>query len=291
MRRFASSRATTVSPTALTPATSNRALFTSPIFTLAILILAILSTPLPALSQWVDAALLRPQATPAPSNIVIGFVGGFVSHDNLHHAPVQLARQIRRTVPADTYVEVFENRRRKLAYQTVIRLLDANHDGILSSEEKTRSRIILFGHSWGAAAAVLLARDLGREGVPVSLTVQVDSVAKIWQNDSVIPGNVANAVNFYQPHGIIHGRARITAADPAKTEILGNYRMNYKENPVACPDAPRWERLFAPGHMQSECDPRLWSQVENLVRQQLSSQRTSPDTTTAAFTAAIQPQP
>jgi len=291
MRRFSSSRASTVSPTALSPVISNRAVSASPIFILAILALAILSTPLPALSQRVDAALLRPQATPAPSNIVIGFVGGFVSHDNLHHAPVQLARQIRRTVPADTYVEVFENRRRKLAYQTVIRLLDSNHDGILSIQEKTAARIILFGHSWGAAAAVLLARDLRREGVPVSLTVQVDSVAKIWQNDSVIPDNVANAVNFYQPHGVIHGRARITAADPARTEILGNYRMDYRRNPVSCTDAPRWERLFAPGHMQSECDPRLWSQVENLVRQQLSSQKTLPQTTTAAASAAILPQP
>ena len=111
----------------------------------------------------------------------------------------------------------------------------SNHDGVLSAEEKARARIILFGHSWGASAAVLLARDLRREGVPVLLTVQVDSVAKVWQNDSVIPDNVAEAVNFYQPHGFIHGRARITAADPAKTEILGNYRTDYKKNPVVVP--------------------------------------------------------
>ena len=67
------------------------------------------------------------------------------------------------------------------AYDTIIRLLDANHDGVLSSEEKARARIILYGHSWGASAAVLLARDLRRQGVPVLLTVQVDSVAKVWQ--------------------------------------------------------------------------------------------------------------
>ena len=77
-------------------------------------------------------------------------------------------------------------------------LLDTNHDGVLSADEKSRARIILFGHSWGAAAAVMLARDLRREGIPVLLTVQVDSVAKMWQNDSIIPDNVAEAVNFYQ---------------------------------------------------------------------------------------------
>jgi pimeloyl-ACP methyl ester carboxylesterase len=216
---------------------------------------------------------------------VIGFVGGFVGHDNQHHGPVQLAQQIQRTVPKDTYVRVFENRRRKRAYDAIVRLLDTNHDGVLSGEEKAKARIILFGHSWGASAAVLLARDLRREGVPVLLTVQVDSVAKVWQNDSVIPDNVAEAVNFYQPHGIVHGRARITAANPAKTEILGNYRTDYQKNPVACPEYSWMERFFTPGHMQSECDPHVWSQIENLVRQRLASA-----TTAAAVSVAAPPQ-
>jgi hypothetical protein len=135
-----------------------------------------------------------------------------------------------------------------------------------------------------------LARDLRREGVPVLLTVQVDSVAKLWQKDSVIPDNVAEAVNFYQPHGIIHGRARITPADPAKTEILGNYRTDYRKTPVQCPQASWFDRLITPGHMQTECDPHLWSQIENLVRQRLQS----PDTSTnaaAAVSVATQSHP
>jgi hypothetical protein len=254
-------------------------------FRASVLILAILVASTPGLSRAVDAA--RPATSAASSNIVIGFVGGFVSHDDPHHGPVALAQQIQRTVPKETYVRVFENRRRKQAYDAVLRLLDTNRDGILSAEEKARARIILFGHSWGASAAVLLARDLRREGVPVLLTVQVDSVAKVWQNDSVIPDNVAEAVNFYQPHGIIHGRAQITAANPAKTEILGNYRMDYKKNPVECQEYSWWNRVFTPGHMQSECDPHLWSQIESMVRQRLSS----PGGSSAAASAAVESQP
>jgi pimeloyl-ACP methyl ester carboxylesterase len=211
---------------------------------------------------------------------VIGFVGGFVRHDNSNHGPVQLAQRIRKSAPQDTYVQVFENRHRKQAYDTVIHLLDANHDGVLSAEEKGRAHIVLFGHSWGGSAAVLLARDLGREGVPVALTVQVDSVAKLWQSDEVIPGNVAAAVNFYQPHGIVHGRKRIVAGNPEKTKILGNYLEDYKKNPVECQGYSWAEHFFTSGHMQSECDPRLWSQVEEMVKQRLSP------ATASSFTSA-----
>lgn len=249
----------------------------------ALVILTVVCAPVSGFSRAKDGAALLPATTAAgSSNIVIGFVGGFVSHDNPHHGPVQLAEQMRRTVSKDTYIQVFENRRRKRAYDTIVRLLDTDHDGSLSDQEKARARIILYGHSWGASAAVLLARELRREGVPVLLTVQVDSVAKAWQNDSVIPDNVAEAVNFYQPHGIVHGRTRITAANPAKTEILGNYRTDYKKNPVVCQDYSWADRLFTRGHMQSECDPYVWSQIENLVRQRLS-----PPTTAAT----VSPQP
>ena len=256
-----------------------------------IVTLTMLTATLPGLSRAVDGAAAEPAATTAaPANIVIGFVGGFVNHDDRHHGPVQLAQRIQHGVSRDTYVRVFENRRRKRAYEAILRLLDTNHDGLLSAEEKARARIILFGHSWGAAAAVLLARDLRREGVPVLLTVQVDSVAKAWQDDAVIPDNVAEAVNFYQPHGIIHGRSQITAADPGKTEILGNYRIDYKKTPVECPEASWWDHVFTAGHMQSECDPHIWSQIETMVRQRLSSPETSPSTS-AAISAAAQPQP
>jgi pimeloyl-ACP methyl ester carboxylesterase len=217
----------------------------------------------------------------AVSNIVVGFVGGFVRHDNPHHGPVQLARRIQLT-SKDTYVQVFENRHRSEAHSTILRVLDTNHDGILSAEEKKRARIVLFGHSWGGAAVVLLARDLHRDGIPVLLTVQVDSVAKLWQNDGVIPDNVGAAVNFYQPHGLIHGRSHITAADPVRTEILGNYLADYRKNPVECLGTSWYDRYFTPSHAQSECDPHVWSQIENMVRSHLQPQ---------VATAAANPRP
>lgn len=206
------------------------------------------------------------------SYILVGFVGGFVSHDNSHHGPVIVAEHLKQRSPKGTHIQVFENRHRRKAYKTILHLLDQNKDGDLSRAEKEQAQIILFGQSWGASAAVTLANDLNRIGVPVLLTVQVDSVAKPWQHDGVIPENVAAAVNFYQPHGIVHGRPSIRAADDAKTQILGNYRFDYKEAPVKCEGMAWFDRTLMHDHMQSECDPNLWGQVETLVQGQMQTQ-------------------
>jgi len=231
---------------------------------------------LPASLQSLSAADGAVAAPPpvSPSYIFVGFVGGFVRHDNPHHEPVVLARRIWQFSPKDAHVEVFENRRRKAAHRSIVRLVDNNHDGVLSNEEKRNARIMLFGHSWGASAVVMLARELNHDGIPVLLTVQVDSVAKLWQDDGIIPENVAQAVNFYQPHGFIHGRSQITAADDSKTQILGNYRFDYQQAPVKCEGVSWIDRTFMHNHIESDCDPQVWGQIENLIRQRMESNST-----------------
>lgn len=211
----------------------------------------------------------------SPPYILVGFVGGFVSHTNANHGPVKTAQRLHQNSPKGAFVEVFENRHRKAALTTILRLLDANQDGVLSEQEKSAAHIMLFGQSWGASAVVVLARELDRIGVPVMLTVQVDSVPKLWQNDKVIPDNVSAAINFYQPHGIIHGSPEIKAADDAKTRILGNYRFDYRQNPVRCEGYSWFYRHITPSHMQSECDPHIWMRVEDLMleRMQPEAQR------------------
>jgi hypothetical protein len=225
--------------------------------------LLVLAAPMPFLLA-ADGAVIG-HSPSSVSYILVGFAGGFVRHDNPHHGPVRLANLLQHNLPKDSYLQVFENRHRKAAYRTILHLLDSNHDGILSNEEKAGAHIILFGHSWGASAVVLLSRELNRAGIPVLLTVQVDSIAKPWQHDRIIPENVAQAANFYQPHGLLHGRAEIDAADDSRTQILGNFRFDYRKQPVRCEGASRLVHLIAPGHMQSECDPHLWTQVEDLM--------------------------
>ena len=215
-----------------------------------------------------DKALQPVVASPASSStplIVVGFVGGFVHHDDLRHSEVQLAQRLRAAHPDNFRIATFGNGQRKAAHRTILRWLDTDEDGNLSDEEKRGARIVLFGHSWGGAAAISLARQLQREGIPVLLTVQVDSIAKPGQDDRVVPVNVARAVNFYQTHGLLHGRSRITAADPAHTEILDNFFFDYQKTPAECSQYPWLTRHLFPGHTAIECDPQVWSQIEGLI--------------------------
>lgn len=210
-------------------------------------------------------------ATTAPV-IVIGFVGGFVRHDDMVHSAVQVAAHLRQDYPSGVYVEVLENHRRKKAYADIFRFVDTDRNGTLSAEEKRNARIILYGNSWGASEAVALARELERKGIPVLLTVQVDSVSKPGENDRVIPGNVAEAANFYQLNGFLHGQPQIQAADPARTRIIGNFRFDYKATPIDCKQYPWYDRVFMKSHTEIECDPRVWAQVESLIHSQLPLQ-------------------
>ena len=207
-------------------------------------------------------------AAPDPA-IVIGFVGGFVHHDDSRHAEVQLAEKLQTGYSGRVHVSIFENHHREDAYNAIIKWLDIDGSGGISDSEKREARIILYGHSWGASAVVALARELQKQRIPVLLTIQVDSITKPGQDAHVIPANVERAVNFYQAGGMLHGLAEIIPADPMRTQILGDYRFDYKKQPEPCSTYPWFARHFLKGHTAIECDPNVWSRIETLIGEYL----------------------
>jgi hypothetical protein len=201
----------------------------------------------------------------APRVIVIGFMGGFARSDDQKHPEVQFAQYLREHYRSDVHAEVFGNHHGRKALQEVQRLLDGNGDGTLSSAEKEDARIIIYGHSWGATETVVFARELAKRDIPVLLTVQVDSIAKPGRDNSMIPANVAKAINFYQSGGPLHGRAEIFAADPAQTEIIGNLHMTYEDHSINCDNYPWFARTFNKPHHEIENDPRVWDRAALLI--------------------------
>jgi hypothetical protein len=199
-------------------------------------------------------------------------VGGFVGRENNIHSEVQLVKKLRRTYPSGADVEVFENRHVKQACRRILMLLSADSHGVLSADEKREARIVLYGHSWGGAAVVQLARALQNDGIPVLLTVQVDAISKhCGSNISTIPSNVHEAANLYQTRGLIHGVRTIRAQNPSATRIIGNFRFDYTHSNLRCPNYPWWDRYLMKAHMQIECDPAVWSKVESLITGALTS--------------------
>jgi hypothetical protein len=223
---------------------------------------------------------VRESATASPV-IVIGFLGGHVKKNNVIHREVQLAMHIRQSHPVGVYAQVFQNSHGQKAFKQILRLLDTNHDGAVSLAEKQHARIILYGHSWGASETVTMAHQLQDDKIPVLLTILVDRVSKIGQGDPRIPANVAQAVNFYQLNGLLHGRSTIRAADPTRTQILGNYQLDYENSHVSCEKYPWYARLFMGPHIEIENDPRVWNQVESLISAELPPE----EATTAALTS------
>jgi len=230
-------------------------------------------------SQSVEAALglaclVERGGTPTISfrdAIVIGFVGGFVRRDDIKHPEVQFAALLRERYPSKVHAEVFANHDGKQALRSVLQLLDTNGDGVLTDSEKQKASIIIYGHSWGASQTVTLARDLGRQGIPVLLTVQVDSVRKPGHEDYTIPPNVRSAVNFYQTRGLIHGRSSVRAADPERTNIIGNFQMSYQDRQINCDNYPWISRHLNKPHHEIENDPRVWYQIASLIESRLST--------------------
>jgi hypothetical protein len=220
-----------------------------------------------------SASAISAQPAPAreasikPPAIIIGFVGGFIARDNLVHSEVQLAARLRKEYPKGLDVETFESYHGEEARQKIHKLLDENHDRALTRQEKQGARIIIYGHSWGGAEAITLARALEKDDIPVMLLLQVDTVSRPESNDTIIPANVAEAANFYQSHGLLRGQHDIRAADAARTRIIGNFQFDYEKSSLPCTGYPWYDHLFfIKPHTQIECDPVVWDRVESLIR-------------------------
>jgi len=117
--------------------------------------------------------------------------------------------------------------------------------------------------------------------------VQVDSISKAGRDDHTVPANVAQAVNFYQTRGLLHGRTEIAAADPSRTQILGQFRFDYSRMPRECQSYPWLDRFLFKGHTSIECDPQVWLQVRDFIAAALSSGSFGPARSQADSSAVL----
>lgn len=207
--------------------------------------------------------------TPTPlekdQTLILGFLGGRETWDDSSRGVRQLAMKIDSMNLRDVHIETLENRKRDLAMELIHNSFDSNRDGYLDERERSTARLIMFGHSLGGAAVVKLSHNLKEMGIPVLLTVQIDSVGFTY-DDHVIPTNVRRAANLYQLDGwVLVGEDEIVPEDPDKTEIIANLRFDYKDKEVDMSGVPWERRLLSVPHSKMDADPEVWSAVEQLI--------------------------
>ncbi|MFQ5791412.1 MAG: hypothetical protein ACE5JI_13150 [Acidobacteriota bacterium] len=203
---------------------------------------------------------------PSGSCLVLGFLGGRDAWNDSSKSVRQLALRLR--APAKgIHVETFENRRRPLAEAFLTQALDCNDDGAVDLREASRVSLVVYGQSFGGAAVAKFARRLATLGIPILLTVQIDSVGR---GDADIPPNVRYAANLYQDNGwFIEGEHPIRAVDPERTQILGNWKFDYRRPPgssISLAGVPWWKLAFRVAHARMDRDPRVWARVGILIR-------------------------
>ena len=229
----------------------------------------------PALKDALSLVCLRPRVEDTNRRIgkaiILGFVGGYVKPNDLNHPEVLFAKYVQSRYGAAVHAGIFGNHEGTRAIEDLTLCLDTNKDRFLSADEKQQTKIILYGHSWGASQVLSFARELQSRGIPVALTIQIDSVKKFGQNDHTVPVNVARAVNFYQRKGFTPGQRLIVPADATRTNILGNFQMKYESHQVNC-DNYRWlSRVFNKAHHQIENDPQVWDKIASLIDSEVLS--------------------
>ena len=240
--------------------------------------LAVLALAL-ALGARADRRLDRKDIrTPAPlprrSLLVVGFLGAWEEWDNDKRSVRKVALSLRERGIPGLHVETADNHSRKTVLKFIREALDTNRNRKVEPEEARAAQLIFYGQSFGGAAAVKLARELEKLGVPVRLTVQVDSVGK---DDDRIPGNVSRALNLFQRDpGPVWGENKIKAVDPSRTKILGNVQFTYLFRDVDMSDYPKAARRLGLAHWKMDNDPVVWTMVETAILAEAAGWRVLP---------------
>jgi len=211
--------------------------------------------------------------TPLPQGqiLILGFMGGREPWNNDDRNVRKLALKLRSMNDSEICVETVENKKRALAIELISNAFDSNRDGKLDKRERASIRLIVYGQSFGGAAVVKLARQLKKMGVPVALTVQVDSIGR---GDRMVPSNVARAANLFQRNGwFIRGEPEIQAEDPARTMIIGNFKFDYNHKQIDVSRVPFMKKAFRVAHTRMEYDPDVWKKVEELILDSINKLR------------------
>lgn len=177
--------------------------------------------------------------------VYLGVVGALETANNGSSGLVQIRETLSQPAYQDVCAKTFSPYVWRSGLQYVLKHFPS-HVGVLTEEELERSpKVILVGHSMGGWAIISVARQLKSKGIPVELSIQVDSVGI---TDQTVPKNVKAAAIFHARDILMFMTTKkIKAEEPSQTKLVGNVLVH------------------GAGHESVTRDPRIRDMVMNMI--------------------------
>jgi len=238
------------------------AFFRAPAVLVAVLLSAALAGAQAARAQH-SGGFTTPTPVASGSTLIVGFLGGGKRSGDENRPAIQLAERLRALEIPAVYVETTGHDR----YTQALKLIEAatrrDAKGRCPVQGCSNVQLLLYGRGEGGATLLRLARELKTLGLPVALTVQVDTIGR---SDGVIPSNVARAANLYDAGAAATpGGTRIRAEDPAKTQILANLLFSSDGKWVDIPEGVSPSLPSRARSAQFDSDPQVWNRVQDYI--------------------------
>jgi hypothetical protein len=205
-----------------------------------------------------------PAASPgAPRVVVVGFTGGLEPKGFQDSGIATVIRRIAGLGDGVVALQFTHGEWR----QAAAKVLDLARSSPPLPGHLRQPLIVACGHSMGAISVGKFAQLLGQSGLDVSLAVYIDAFSA---SQPRVPANVVCAINFYQRAGMfrglpVRGQAELAAVEPARTTLLGNYRLKPRDKPPKARARPN-RRLFFEQHYRLAHDARVQGFILEAVR-------------------------
>lgn len=157
--------------------------------------------------------------------VYLGVVGALETANNSRSGVVQIREMLNQPAHGDVCAKTFSPYSWRSGLHYVLKHFPS-HSGVLTQNELDHApKIILVGHSMGGWAVILMARNLKSKGIPVELSIQVDSVGI---TDKTVPSNVKTAAIFHARDILVFITTKeIRAEEPRKTRLAANVLVRH----------------------------------------------------------------